>query len=271
MASFSSTHPFAYHTFPLTAARSIWTAGALLGKDDQGPAGQARRTVAATDRRLGFSRFVHFYLPPRGTRPEALPILGAQLQPAHDPPCPHVLLVVPTAALTDTDCTLCNWNIAVSRPGVPGVARGGNWTRGTNPERIAEVWRAFRTTNPDPEKARGFWGEPEVPVLAGAQIAANLRLLRRAPQKTPELLLRSPARVFSGATVLAFSHADLASLQLLGPPPDGATLTLAEFPGYDPNGDPLAPQRRSELDAYLAGHRTEPPKIDFDAIRRRLS
>lgn len=98
-----------------------------------------------------------------------------------------------TAALADADCTLCNWNIAVSRPGVPGVAKGGNWTRGTNPERIAEVWRAFRAINPDPRTARGFWGEPEVPVLAGPQIAGNLPLLGRAPQKTPELLLRSSA------------------------------------------------------------------------------
>lgn len=97
MASFSTTHPFAYHAFPLTAARSIWSRGALLGKDDLGPAGQARRIVAATDRRLGFSRFVHFYLDPRRTTPADLPILGAQLQPA------------------DEACTICNWNIPVSR------------------------------------------------------------------------------------------------------------------------------------------------------------
>ena len=115
MASFSTTHPFAYHAFPLTAARSIWTTGALLGKDDQGSTGQARRTVADTDRRLGFSRYVHLYLPRRGTTPAALPILAAQLQPARDPACPHALLVVPTANLADADCSLCNWNIAVSR------------------------------------------------------------------------------------------------------------------------------------------------------------
>jgi hypothetical protein len=195
--------------------------------------------------------------------------LSAQLQPAQETACPHALLVLPTTELSDDDCTLCNWNIAVSRPGVPGVAQGGNWTRGTNPDRIAEVWRAFRATTPDPVKARGFWGEPEVPVLAGPQIAANLRLLSLAPQKTPELLLRSPARIFAGATILAFSHADLASLQRLGAPPDGASLALSEFPGYDPTGDPLGPHRR-RLDEYLAGHRDDAPPIDFDAIRRRL-
>ncbi|MBK9755811.1 MAG: hypothetical protein IPO88_20350 [Nannocystis sp.] len=241
MASFSTTHPFAYHAFPLTAARSIWTTAALLGKDDQGSAVHPRWTGADTDRRLGFSRYVHLYLPRRGTTPGALPILAAQLQPARDPACPHALLVVPTDNLADPDCSLCNWNIAVSRPGVPGVAKGGNWTRGTNPERIAEVWRAFRARSPDPVKARGFWSDPEVPILTGDQIAANLRLLSRAPQKTPELLLRSPARVFAGATLLAFSRADLASLQLLGPPPDGATLSLGRVPGLRPRRRPARP------------------------------
>jgi hypothetical protein len=106
-----------------------------------------------------------------------------------------------------------------------------------------------------------------VPVLAGAQIADNLRLLGRAPQKTPELLLRSPARVFAGATILAFSRADLGSLQRLGLPPDGATLCLGDFPGYDPDGDPLGP-RRQALDEFLVG-RAERPSIDFDAIRHR--
>jgi len=267
MASFSTTHPFAYHTFPLTAARSLWSSGTLLGKADLGGAVQARRTSAGTDHRLGFSHFVHLYLPRRGASPASLPILGAQLQPALEPACPHALLVVPTAGLADADCSLCNWNIAVSRPGVPGVAHGGNWTRGTNPNRIAEVWRAFRATSPDPVMARGFWGDPEVPILAGDQIAGNLRLLSRAPQKTPELLLRSPARVFAGATILAFSRADLTSLQSLGPPPDGATLSFAELPGYDPEDDPLGP-RRLALDAFLAGQ-GDRPNIDFDAIRRR--
>lgn len=268
MASFSTTHPLAYHTFPLLAARSIWSTGALLGKADLGDAGHARRTTSRTDHRLGFANFVHLYLPRRGATPAMLPILNAQLQPALEPACPHALLVVPTAALADADCTLCNWNIAVSRPNVPGKARGGNWTRGTRPDRIAEVWQDFRAMNPDPVRARGFWGEPAVPVLAGAQIAGNLRLLGSAPQKTPELLLRSPARVFAGATILAFSRADLRSLQTLGPPPGGATLSLGEFPGYDPDGDPLG-ARRQDLDDFLAG-RADRPSIDFDAIRHRL-
>lgn len=204
MASFSPTHPFAYHAFPLTAARSIWTTGALLGKDDQGSAGQARRTVADTDRRLGFSRYVHLYLPRRGTTPAALPILAAQLQPARDPACPHALLIVPTDNLADADCSLCNWNIAVSRPGVPGVAKGGNWTRGTNPERIAEVWRAFRPPHrprllvrprgPDPRR-RPDRRQPAPPGPRPAEdpraapALPGPRLRRRHP---PRLLPRRP-------------------------------------------------------------------------------
>lgn len=268
MASYSSTHPFAYHVFPLTAARSIWRLGALHGKDDLGALGHIRRTTGDLDRKLGFSRFVHFYLPRRGASPEDLPILGAQLQPARAPACPHAMLVVPTGPLSDEASTICNWNIAVSRPGVAGVCQGGNWTRGTHAPRILEVWRALRDTNPDAETARGFWGEPEVPIVAGPQIAGNLKLLARAPRKMPELLLPSPARVFAGAKIVAFSRADLASLQLLGSPPDGAALELGSFSGYDLDADPLGP-RRALLDDYLAGRREVAPAIDFDAIRHR--
>lgn len=268
MASFSDTHPLAYHVFPLTAARAIWRAGALHGKDDLGASGQIRRTTGDLDRSLGFSRFVHFYLPPRGAAPEDLPILSAQLQPSVRPACPHAMLVVPTAPLADEVCTICNWNIAVSRPAVPGLCQGGNWTRGTNPQRIQAVWQAFRAMNPAPETARGFWAEFHVPIIAGSQIAANLRLLGRAPRKMPELLLASPARVFAHAKVLAFSRADLASLRTLGSPPDGAVLELRAFSGYDPDADPLGPRRRT-LDDYLAGRNDVCPAIDFDAIRPR--
>lgn len=208
MASFSHTHPFAYHAFPLTAARSIPGRGVLLGKDDLGAAGQARHTTAAVDRLLGFSKFVHLYLPPRGATLAMLPILGAQVQPAQEAVCPHAVLAAPTAGLADDACTICNWNIAVSRPGVAGGKKGGNWNRRTKPEIIAEQWRAFRAMAPDARRARGFWGEHAVPVLAGSQIAANPRLVGRDPKHPPELLLRSPARIFAGATILAFSRAD---------------------------------------------------------------
>lgn len=266
MASFSATHPYAYHVFPLTAARGIWRTGALLGKDDLAGIGQTRRTTAAVDRHLGFSRFVHFYLPRVGTPWTELPILGAQLGPATHPASPHVLLVLPTDSLADEHCTICNWNIAVSRPTVPNVCKGGNWTRGTNAQRIAEVWSAFRAMNPTPEQARGLWGAPNVPVLAGRDIQPNLRLLRLAPRRMPELLLASPARVFERAKLIAFSHKDRASLARLGPPPGGMALELGTFPGYDPDGDPLGALRQ-DLDNYLAGEHERPPALDFDAIR----
>lgn len=266
MASFSATHPYAYHVFPLVAARGIWRTGALLGKDHLEGIGQARRTTAAVDRHLGFSGFVHFYLPRAGTPWTDLPILGAQLGQAQRPASPHVLLVLPTDSLADEQCTLCNWNIAVSRPTVPGKCKGGNWTRGTNPQRIAEIWQAFHAMGPTPEQARGLWGVPHVPVLAGRDIQPNLRLLRLAPRRMPELLLASPARVFERAKLVAFSRKDRASLDRLGPPPGGMALELGTFLGYDPDGDPLADLRR-DLDEYLAGTRERPPVIDFDAIR----
>lgn len=266
MASFSDTHPFAYHIFPLTAARCIWKDAALRGKDDLGASTPSRRTTGKLDRLLGFSGFVHFYLPRKGTAPEELPILSAQLKPSSVSPCPHAMVAIPTASLRDEDLTICNWNIAVSRPAVPGSFKGGNWTRGTDPEVILKAWQTFRASRPAPEKARGFWGEHEVPTLVGPQIKANLRLLRLAPRKMPELLLQSPACVLAGATITVFSRADIESLRRIGPPPNNAALQLRTFSGYDPNADCLGP-RRSNLDEYLAGRRETCPEIDFDAIR----
>ena len=131
---------------------------------------------------------------------------------------------------------------------------------------FAEVWDAFRATSPTIEQARGFWGEPRVPIVPGERLEKHPHLLRSAPRNMPELLLRSPARLFRGATILAFSGHDQASLQRLGAPPDGARLTQVTFPEYGRDGDPIAAQRAA-LDEYLAGARPAPPPLDFDAIR----
>lgn len=219
MASFSDTHPFAYHVFPLTAARGIWRRGALLGKQDLAGIGQMRRTTRDVDIALGFAEFVHFYLPKGHAKWTTLPILQAQLGPAKKPPVPHALLIIPTSSWDDVDCTICNWNIAVSRPKVEGMCRGGNWTRGTRPSRIVEVWDAFRRLEPALERARGFWCGPRVPVIPGDRIGTNLPLLRK--HRIPELLLRSPVRLPSGAMIHVFSEADEKSLATLGPAPAG--------------------------------------------------
>ncbi|RZO66324.1 MAG: hypothetical protein EVA89_00485 [Sandaracinaceae bacterium] len=264
MASFSDEFPFAFHVFPLTAARGILSTRALLSKAALGGRGEARRTTRDVDRVLGFADFVHFYLPSGSARFEDLPILGAQLAPAKRPPVPHAVVVIDTARFDDAECTVCNWNIAVSRPGVPGECKGGNWTRGTRPERIAEVWDAFRASRPSVKRARGFWGEPRVPILSGEKLAEHWRLMR-GKRRSRELLLRGRVDLGAAATIHAFSDADRRSLmhvEGIG----GVRIERSEFDGYTQAPDPLDPDVRAALDAHLAGDGPM-PALDFDARR----
>lgn len=97
-------------------------------------------------------------------------------------------------------------------------------------------------------------------------VQPNLRLLRVAPRRMPELLLASPARVFERAKLVTFSRQDRASLERLARTPGGMALDLGTFPGYHLEDDPLS-DLRDDLDAYLAGERDRPPALDFDAIR----
>ena len=73
--------PWAYHVFPLHAAKTIW-AGGLFSKrtlQQQGLGGMKRSTTFATDTLLGFDDFVHFYLPENQAQDcSLLPILKAR-------------------------------------------------------------------------------------------------------------------------------------------------------------------------------------------------
>lgn len=263
MASYSNHSPLAYHVFPLSAARGIWAASALRAKAHLGEDGRARRTTRAIDEALGFADFVHLYLPRAGARFEDLPILGAQLGAAGKPAVPHAAIVIDTRALADEDCTLCNWNVAVGRPGVPGVCKGGNWARGTNAARVAEVWAAFRATSPSLRRARGFWLGPKVPIVPGDRIAEHWPLMRG--RKVSELRLRSPFAFPPGTVVHAFSNADARSLARLGPPAPNGRVEVTPLHGYPIDDDPLGPTR-DVLDRYLAGEGPA-PDIDFDGRR----
>jgi hypothetical protein len=159
-----------------------------------------RATTSRTDVALGLCDYVHFYLCRPRTKWIELPILEAQLLGRRTAaPFPHLVLETSTRELTDGECTLCLWNAAVSRPAVKGYCRGGNWTRGTAPDRIIEVWRRFRETGPDASRARGYWnGGIQVPTLCGRQIRRALPLLPRAPRGIPELPLNSPVSLRNG-------------------------------------------------------------------------
>lgn len=261
LASFSRLYPLAFHVAPLHALKGIWARRALLSKGD---AGRARPTTERIDRALGMDGFVHFYLAKSPERVFELPILMAQLRPSTRPPFPHVVLELPTAALSDSESVICNWNLAVSRPRTAEV-KGGNWARGTNPERIAAVWRSLRASNPPCTKARGYFNDPYlVPTLLGRQICNDLALLRRAPRGMPELLLRAPVHLSRCSRLLVFSPRDFTAVQLLG------ELLLPgadyQYPGYA--GDLVPAETRRKIEGYFASRGdTKPPDFNFDAVR----
>jgi len=242
---------------------------ALLAKRDliRRTTAAVRATTSLTDAALGLSDYVHLYLLGQGTPWESIPILATQLLHGREAPFPHVVLETNTSSLNDGDCTLCLWNIAVSRPGVPGVCQGGNWTRGTNPNRILEVWRAFRGAKPDAETARGYWNEPiQVPTLQGRQIVEGLRLLGRAASGIPELLLRAPVQVDDRFTLWVFSDDDMSTVRTLQQEWGDVRVRQSLMDGYESRASNTR-MWRSRIDSYFAGQTPFPAALDFD--RRR--
>jgi hypothetical protein len=236
-----------------------------LGKGSLGD--RARPTTRDVDRALGLPDFVHFYLARGADAVTKLPILRAQLGPSDRSAVPHGLVEIATADLDDAECLVCNWNLAVSRPGVPGMCRGGNWTRGTDPDRIADVWRAFRKSSPSVDLARGLW-KPGVlvPVLAGAEISHNLRFLRRAPSGLPELLLRPPVPMHRVRRVLAFSERDrslLSETPLAGLVP----IEFRSFTGYSDGQGLVSEDIYGAIERALLEEGADPCTVDFDGIR----
>jgi hypothetical protein len=262
MASFSGDYPYAYHVLPLHLWRSIVEAGALISKAQQP---SSRPTTAAVDQALGFEDVVHLYLvKSSGSVPE-LPILQAQLRESEIPPFPHVVLELETEALEDNDCILCNWNLAVSRPSVPGVCKGGNWTRGTDPEKIRATWAAFRALRPKAVQARGYFKEKwAVPVLTGLSIKRNVQMLKTAPRGMPELMLPGRVPLDYFRRVLTFAPEDAALLDGVSPRP--VQVESAVFPGY--RTDLVSGETRAAIHAVLAGDLgADSAALDFDRIR----
>ncbi len=157
---------------------------------------------------------------------------------------------------------MCNWNLAVSRPAVPGLVRGGNWTRGTDPKRIREVWEAFRASNPTAEAARGFFVEGlAVPVLRGEEITRNLKLLLKSPRGVPELLIEDSFDISRADRLIVFSEADRRAAEKYPVLP----VELRVFPGYDDHSPPR--ELRARLEAFFHNGEVS-EQWDFDAIRR---
>jgi hypothetical protein len=267
MTTFSEKYPYAYHVFPLHAARGIWKTSSLLSKTARRQAGMlhARPSTAGIDSLLGFSDVVHLYVPPRARSISELPILRAQLGPANVAPFPHAAIKVDTRRLLDDDCLICCWNIAVSRPQVPTrEVKPGNWARGTRAERIREVWRWFRETAPDVSAARGRWVDGfEVPLILGKEVVATFRALGSDQRAMPELLLKSPFNLEAPTELCVFSDDDERCLQRLGAAAGGIPVARESFPGY--SGAPRATY--DAIAAYFEADGDGAPEFVFDAVR----
>ncbi|MEM6455320.1 MAG: hypothetical protein AAF772_09530 [Acidobacteriota bacterium] len=264
MASFSTIFPFAYHVAPLHALRGIVRVGALRDKDD--PSVIARPTSIAIDRALGFVDVVHFYLASDRAALDRLPLLRAQLGPSRVPPFPYVALELPTAALDDADCVVCAWNIAMGRPTVPGVCRGGIWVRRAPAARIAAVWDALRAQDPPVDRARGVFNAPyRVPTLIGPQLMRHRRVLARQKRGTPELLLRPPVMLDRFASLVFFDPIDRDQAAALGPLP--LPTRVHRFPGYD--AAQVDASDRAAIAASFADPARPTPDLPHDRVRPR--
>jgi hypothetical protein len=263
MAAFSTAYPVAVHVLPLHALKGVLDSGALLAKAGL-QQNRQRVTTRSVDQALGFGDMVHFYLPRHPADWGALPILAAQLRPSLIAPFPHVALSLTTSELTDEECTLCMWNIAISRPKVEGVCQGGNWARGTSAASIEAVWRHFARTKPPVETARGHWNPGFlVPTVKESQIGPSLRLLRRAPRQSPELLLRGPVALTRLRRLHVFSEEDAECVRVLT---GGPEVELNSVSGYDSTCSETNAWRR-QIKAYFSGGAPYPRDLDPDRIR----
>lgn len=268
-ASFADHCPHAYHVLPLHALKLITSSGQLLSKADLRAAriDLRRSSTAGVDETLGLSQFVHFYLP-KDQRLcfDRLPILNTQLKMSARPPFPHTVLVIPTSGLSDSQCGICNFNAAVSRPAY-GAVKGGNHSRGTAPENILRHWRGFRAEAPDPKRLRfSHWHEGiSVPLLLGHQITlASSKAGYNS--KVAELLLHSPFAVPQSAKLFVFSDADLATVQLLKHDFEVEVHRSSQFDWYC-GQDRVEARLRATINSYFLAEGGSLPNLDFDRLR----
>jgi hypothetical protein len=271
VASFTVTHRFAYHVFPLHALKPIWESKALFSKvSATRRVSLMRNTSASVDFALGFEDYVHFYLT-RGQEIDfsKLSILRAQLTESKVPAFPHVALVVDTANLEDGKCTVCNFNIAVSRPSYTGV-KGGNHARGTSVEKIRSHWRGFRGETPDLKRRRysEWYDGLEVPVLRESEIV-------RYPQRvghgtrSAELLIRERYVLHETDRLYCFSSFDLRSIGLMPGHPHAKAVGPLDFEWYR-HQDRVLPEVRRSIELYFSESAGEfPSDLDCDRIRPR--
>lgn len=273
--------PFAFHVIPLHLVKPIWESKTLLSKADFQEAGHniQRTTTAEKDRLLGFDRFVHFYLPKcRNIEFSALPILETQLKQKAAEAIPHVALEVSSSEFRDRDCTICNFNIALSKPKYEGGLGYGMHNRNASAESVLRHWRGFRASNPSRQSLRrSFWHDGlEVPVIAGSRIAIapiavgagmSTRVTAAGNRiKIVELLLHSPYKIPNNARLHVFSEIDARLLRNFFPDLPFQMRDDAGFEWYR-EADRVSPNVRLAIEEYSSSDGGAPPELDFDPIR----
>jgi hypothetical protein len=280
-ASFLSDFPSAFHCIPLHLVKPIWESRILFSKADLQEVGSGiqRATSGEKDRMLGFHHFIHFYLPKcQKLEFSALPILHTQLKESAISPFPHVVLEVPSSKLRDRDCTICNFNIALSKPKFEGGNGCGMHNRNASADSVLAHWRGFRSSNPSRKALRhSFWHKGlEVPVIAGSRITiapdkvgsgASPRFTANGNRiKVVELLLQSPFEIPDRVRLHVFSESDGDSLRELFPDLQIQVRDDAGFEWYR-ESDRVSPTVRKAIDDYFCSSEKSLPELDFDVIR----
>jgi hypothetical protein len=192
--------------------------------------------------------------------------LNTQLKASAIPPFPHTVIVIPTSSLSDSQCGICNFNAAVSRPAY-GTVRGGNHKRGTSPVHILRHWQEFRADAPDPKRLRfSHWHKGiAVPLLLGHQITLTpLRVGYKT--RAAELLLKSPFEIPRLAKLFVFSDADLASVRLLNLGFEVQVHRSEPFEWYCGQAR-IEAALRATINNYFHDEDGPLPNLDFDRLR----
>lgn len=282
MASFSDRFRYTYHAVPLHALKPLFACGRLLSKSDLGSdhVAHQRQSTGAIDRILGFSSFVHFYLPEKTELDFApLPILQTQISESRVPAFPHAVLVFDTQRIQEEDCVICNFNIARSKPKVDDSRSYGSVLSSDTPDSVLEHWRAFRATVTDPHSLRRSAWESglEVPVLTGSALLNRPNDIGYGSPKhadsqgtkvaVPELLLRSPVLISGDVEVCVFSNWDHETVSLLKIPRRVKTITATAYKWYTEQ-DRVAVAVREKINGYFCDSAAcFPSDLDFDRPR----
>jgi len=295
MASFSRDFRYAYHVIPMHAAKPIAESGELRSKEYLAKSGlpQFRRSGTwERDNLLGFADCVHCYLL-RGTerlsddRWGNIPILGSKMFGTNGKFFPHAVIELDTRDIRNEETyAMCAYNVAYSRPALPGMNGGGNWGPGVRAETVGKFWENYRSyCETSRHMALGQWHLPcKVPLIMPNMYGyyfddrrgRESPVARQIRGKTElEILFAGSIPLASNSAwkrIVVFTEEDQELLAMLGDSSQinanepGAKLVekvdLVKIKGLE---DPtLGVTIRSQIREYFCNFSLVPPELDFD-------